>query len=186
MGHGTADGTGTSRAEGAGQNAGLLLKEGQVSDFMDTYEKPSTPEVLQSIYAAISLLVCIGIAAFTGMLHGLDMAVQIFSTSLLVAVPASFFVSISRPMAILETMGCGIVNIATNVAAIPEVIADGKTGYLVEPGDKETLARILLDVSRDAAARIRISEKSFDLISKDFSLEAGARRLEQIYLRLFG
>ena len=82
---------------------GLLRTEGHVSDFMDTYEKPSTPEVMQNIYAAISLLACIGIAAFAGMLHGFSLAVQIFSTSLLVAVPASFFVSISRPMAILET-----------------------------------------------------------------------------------
>ncbi len=82
---------------------GLLRKEGHVSDFMETYEKPSTPEVLQSIYAALSLLACIGIAGFAGALHGFSMAVQIFSTSLLVAVPASFFVSISRPMAILET-----------------------------------------------------------------------------------
>ena len=82
---------------------GLLRKDGQVSDFMDIYEKPSTPEVIQSVYAAISLLVCIAIAVFTGMLHGVSMAVQILSTSLLVAVPASFFVSISRPMAILET-----------------------------------------------------------------------------------
>ena len=82
---------------------GLLRKDGQVSDFMDTYEKPSTPEVIQSIYSAIGLLACIGIAAFAGMLHGVSMAVQIFSTSLLVAVPASFFIAISRPMAILET-----------------------------------------------------------------------------------
>ena len=82
---------------------GLLRKEGQVSDFMETYEKPSTPEVMQSIYAAISLVACIGIAGFAGMLHGINLAVQILSTSLLVAVPASFFVSISRPMAILET-----------------------------------------------------------------------------------
>lgn len=81
---------------------GLLRTEGQVSDFMDIYEKPSTPEVIQSIYAALSLLACIAIAVFTGMLHGYSIAVQIFSTSLLVAVPASFFVSISRPMAILE------------------------------------------------------------------------------------
>ena len=82
---------------------GLLRTEGQVSDFMDNYTKPSTPEVIQSIYAAIALLACIGIAAFAGMLHGVSMAVQIFSTSLLVAVPASFFIAISRPMAILET-----------------------------------------------------------------------------------
>ena len=81
---------------------GLLRKEGQVSDFMDTYQKMPSPEVVQSIYAVLSLLVCIGIAVFAGMLHGLSMGVQILSTSLLVAVPASFFVSISRPMAILE------------------------------------------------------------------------------------
>ena len=82
---------------------GLLRKEGEVSDFMDTYSKMPAPEVVQSVYAVLSLLVCIGISVFAGMLHGLSMGVQILSTSLLVAVPASFFVSVSRPMAILET-----------------------------------------------------------------------------------
>ena len=82
---------------------GLLRTEGEVSDFMDTYEKPSSPEVVQSIYALLSLLACVGIAVFTGYLHGLSVGVQVLSTSLLVAVPASFFVSTTRPMAILET-----------------------------------------------------------------------------------
>ena len=82
---------------------GLLRKEGEVSDFMDNCDKMSSPEVVQSIYAVLSLLVCIGISVFAGMLHGLSMGIRILSTSLLVAVPASFFVSISRPMAILET-----------------------------------------------------------------------------------
>ena len=82
---------------------GLLRKAGEVSDFMDTYNKMPAPEVVQSVYAVLSLLVCIGISVFAGMLHGLSMGVQILSTSLLVAVPASFFVSVSRPMAILET-----------------------------------------------------------------------------------
>ena len=36
------------------------------------------------------------------MLHGANMAVQILSTSLLVAVPASYFVSLTRPAALLE------------------------------------------------------------------------------------
>ncbi len=82
---------------------GLLRKEGQVSDFMDTYDKPSTPEVTQSVYAALSLIACIAIAGLTGYRHGFATAIQICSTSLLVAVPASFFVSITRPMAILES-----------------------------------------------------------------------------------
>lgn len=82
---------------------GLLRTDGEVSDFMDTYQKPSTPEVAQSVFAALSLLACVGIAGFAGFLHGLSMAFQILATSLLVAVPASFFVAITRPMAILET-----------------------------------------------------------------------------------
>ena len=82
---------------------GLLRTEGQVEDFMDVYQKTPSPEVGQSIYAFLSLVACVGIAVFSGALHGFSMGVQIFSTSLLVAVPASFFVTITRPMAILET-----------------------------------------------------------------------------------
>ena len=81
---------------------GLLRAEGKVEDFMDNYAKSSGPEKLQSVYAFLSLLLCIGIAVFAGMLHGLRLAVQILSTSLLVAVPASFFIATTRPMAILE------------------------------------------------------------------------------------
>lgn len=88
------------------------------------------------------------------------------------------------PMAILETMGCGIVNIATRIAAIPEVITDGETGFLVEPGDKEALARVLLEVSSHEALRKQISDNSFALIAEDFSLESGVRKLQQIYTRL--
>lgn len=89
------------------------------------------------------------------------------------------------PMAILETMGCGIVNIATAVAAIPEVIADGETGFLVEPGDTDKLGQVLIKVSNDASLRRRISENAFACIAKDFSLAAGISKLEQMYRRLF-
>lgn len=82
---------------------GILQREGQVSDFMDTYTRMPAPEVVQGVYAFISLLVCVAIAVFSGMRHGMTIGIQIFSTSLLVAVPATFFLSITRPMAILET-----------------------------------------------------------------------------------
>lgn len=81
---------------------GLLRVDADVSDFMDTYSKPSSPELVQSIFAFLSLIACLGIAGFSAYLHGIRMGVQILSTSLLVAVPATFFISITRPMAILE------------------------------------------------------------------------------------
>ena len=80
----------------------ILRGHGQVEHFMDNYDLPSGPEKVQSAYAFISLFACIGIAIFAGVLHGLSMGVQVFSTSLLVAVPASTFISLTRPMAILE------------------------------------------------------------------------------------
>ena len=81
---------------------GLLRRDADVEDFMDHYNKVSGPERFQNVYAALSLLACIAIAAVAGVFHGVSLAVQILATSLLVAVPATSFVSVSRPAAILE------------------------------------------------------------------------------------
>ena len=80
----------------------FLRGEGKVADFMDCYDEIPRPERIQNIFAFISLLISIAVAVLAGMLHGISMGVQIFSTTLLVAVPASFFISVTRPMAVLE------------------------------------------------------------------------------------
>ena len=84
------------------EKPGLLKGEGQVEDFMNNYQAPSGPQRAQSVYCALSLLLCIAIAVFAGVMHGAGMALQVLSTGLMVAVPASFFVTLSRPAAILE------------------------------------------------------------------------------------
>ena len=83
--------------------AGILRGHGKVEDFMDNYGKTTGPQRLQSIFCFVTLLLCGGIAAYTGMRHNsVSLALQILSTSLLVAVPASFFIALTRPVAILE------------------------------------------------------------------------------------
>ena len=81
---------------------GILRDYGRVEDFLENYDRPSGPEKFQCVYAFVSLLLCAGIAVFAGLRHGTALAVQIFSTSLLVAVPASYFIALTRPAAILE------------------------------------------------------------------------------------
>ena len=82
--------------------SGILRRQGEVEDFMDHYQKVGAPSIVQSVYCVAALLLCIGIAAFAGMTNGIGRGVQILSTALLVAVPASFFVTLTRPAALLE------------------------------------------------------------------------------------
>ena len=88
------------------------------------------------------------------------------------------------PMAILETMSQGIVNISTNIASIPEVIFHGETGLLVEAGDKEALGKAILELVTNDHARMEMSQKSYQLICEQFSLEKNIKVLESYYQML--
>lgn len=81
---------------------GVLKTMGQVRDFMDHYGEISGPERAQNIYAGLTLILAVAVAALTTVLNGWSMGVQILSTTLLVAVPASFFIAVTRPGAVME------------------------------------------------------------------------------------
>ena len=81
---------------------GIIRDQGQVEDFMDHYDEPSLPEERQNRYALISCFVSLAIAVVAGVRSGVPMAMLILSTTLLVAVPASFFIALTRPAAVLE------------------------------------------------------------------------------------
>jgi len=59
------------------------------------------------------------------------------------------------PMVLLEAMAFGLPPVATNVGGIPELIEDGVTGLLIEPGDSQSLVVALTSLT-DAATRNRI------------------------------
>ena len=52
-------------------------------------------------------------------------------------------------LAALEAMACEVPCIATNVGGIPEVIDDGKTGFLAPVGDVDTMARCAIEILSD-------------------------------------
>lgn len=82
---------------------GLLRAEGEVEDFMDSYSKPTRPEKVFSWYAFFALLVSIANGAAAMLLHGsVSFGVQVLSVSMLAAVPVTSFITLTRPMAILE------------------------------------------------------------------------------------
>ena len=82
--------------------AGILRGVGQVEDFMDNYNQSTNLEKTLSVYAIVSLFVSMGIGVTAGVLHGMEQGLRAFSAALLVAVPATTYITLSRPMAILE------------------------------------------------------------------------------------
>jgi len=87
------------------------------------------------------------------------------------------------PGSILEAMACGRGVVATRVGGVPQMVVDGETGRLVNPGQPESLARILLEClesktleSMGRAGRMRVQAK--------FSIEAFVRAHEELYLSL--
>lgn len=82
---------------------GLLRTEGNLDDFMQNYDSPSNPEKVLSWYAALALVASIAIGVTAGVIYNsVGFGAQVVSAALLAAVPASAFISQSRPMAILE------------------------------------------------------------------------------------
>lgn len=81
---------------------GILRGEGQVEDFMSKYHSASPAERTLNVYALTALFVSLGIGIIAGALLGMVNGIRFFSACLLVAVPAAAYISISRPMAILE------------------------------------------------------------------------------------
>ncbi len=85
------------------------------------------------------------------------------------------------PMTILESMGYGIPNISTNIAAIPEAIDNGINGFLITPGDTESLSNRLLEIINNESLRREMSNAAYQKAKDNFSLFNHFRQLISIY-----
>ncbi len=47
------------------------------------------------------------------------------------------------PNVLLESMSMGVPVVSSNIGGVSEIVIDGETGYMVEPGDKSALANAI-------------------------------------------
>ncbi|OZG68545.1 glycosyltransferase family 4 protein [Bifidobacterium eulemuris] len=103
---------------------------------------------------------------------------QVFANTLVNVLPSY---NEGLPMTILESMGYGIPNISTNIAAIPEAVDDGVNGFLVRPGDVEALKQRLLKLCTDKELWQQFSNNAHTKAYDFFSLDSHIKRLLSIY-----
>ncbi len=88
------------------------------------------------------------------------------------------------PMSVLEAMGAGLPVISTEVGGIPEAVEDGVNGFLIKPGDIDSLAEKLELLINDAALRVKMGKASLLLAKEKFSAAKIGMQLAEIYDKL--
>ena len=72
------------------------------------------------------------------------------------------------PNVLLESMAMGVPVVASNVGGVSEVVLEGKTGYVVEPGDSEQLADAIHRLWADRETCRQVSQNARRLVEEKF------------------
>lgn len=85
------------------------------------------------------------------------------------------------PIAVLEAMTAAKPVVATHTGGIGEVIIDGKTGFLVNPGDMQNMSERLALLLKDENLRKQIGENAKKNLGFDFTLQNMLKNTEDLY-----
>ncbi|MEJ5203329.1 MAG: glycosyltransferase family 4 protein [Anaerolineales bacterium] len=85
------------------------------------------------------------------------------------------------PMKLFEYMSSGKAIVASRAGQIGEIVEDGQTGLLVEPGDSDETAEAMLRLLSDSSLRERIGRNAKELVNREYTWGKYVERLEAIY-----
>jgi glycosyltransferase involved in cell wall biosynthesis len=85
------------------------------------------------------------------------------------------------PVALMEALACGVPTVSTRLSGIPELVRDGETGLLAEPGDPASLADAIERTLADPAAAEARAAAGRKLVEAEFDIRASGRRMAELF-----
>lgn len=86
------------------------------------------------------------------------------------------------PLTVLEAMAAWLPVVATNVGALPEMVEDGATGFLIEPENEMAMAERLALFQQNRALAKSFGEAARRKVEREFSLGQMLRQYADLYL----
>lgn len=84
------------------------------------------------------------------------------------------------PIAILEAMSYGLPIISTNVGSIAEAVKENKNGFLIEPGNIDSLAHAMMKLTVDPELWKKESTLSREICERKFSEDVFFKAVEKV------
>jgi glycosyltransferase involved in cell wall biosynthesis len=114
---------------------------------------------------------------FHGFVSG-DLKEELFKSNDFLVLPSIWYEN--APVSIIEAYDNGLGIIGSNIGGIPEMITDGETGYIFQPGDITQLRSVLLKIieTPDLIERMGLSIKAK---SQTYSIKNMTQRYNDLY-----
>jgi len=88
-------------------------------------------------------------------------------------------------MPIIEAMACGLPVVATRGGGIPEIVEDGKSGFLIERGNSEALAKAILYLLGNEGLRESLTNAARQYVFERFTWDRISKDLLSAYGKLY-